>query len=90
MRSIEIMKRLQKESAYLEVEHSRTEGGPAIVIAAEDFLFPQYDRHVDELKRQNKAWLQNRVEKLAKRFEKTAAPEVLARWNSITDGTFFK
>jgi len=89
MRSIEIMKRLRKEGAYLEVEHIRTEGGQAIIIAAEDFLFPQYDCRVGELKRRNKAWLQDRAKALIAKY-KTAAPEVLARWNSIIDGTFFK
>ena len=88
-RTLEIMKRLQDRGVYLAAEHARTEGGSAILLAAEDFLFPQHDELINEFKQGNKAWLQEKAKKLLEEHSLTAAPEVLARWKSIVDGTFF-
>ena len=84
-----IIKRLQNQGCKIELEHSRCEGGETIVVATEDFLYPQYDHRVESLKQQNKIWLQRVARKLQANTD-VAAPEVSARWESIIDGTFFE
>lgn len=90
MDSVKTIKELLNQGGFLTVEHARTDAGEAIVVAAEDFLFPQHDDAVNRLKHRNKAWLRAKAKKLMNQHAQTAAAEVRYRWKGIIDGTFFE
>lgn len=74
----------RKDAAFL------IHGGPQMVLSASDLLFPQYDGAAENLKDYSRAWLQKTAQILLKKDAKNAAPEVVARWRAIVDGSFFK
>lgn len=64
------------------------EGGPAIILTAEDFLYPQYDYRIDDFIQASKRWLQMMAEQLLETDRGTS--EVRQRWQKIADGSFFE
>ena len=59
--------------------------GPALILKAEDSLYPRYDlwakigKFLDESRR----WLKAEAEKLLKEHGRSVHPDVLDRWNTI-------